>query len=299
MKKEELVKYIDDIQPDAYMETRLKANLKCGKSNTVKFKKVISTVTSLCLVAALVVGAGFYGKAPSNIVSEKNDTAGNNILPDMADAFIIVANAKDYKGEATVANKTLQVDEAYPYGVHLKFFDVSSMSDSEKKSLVQKMHNELSTYVGEEGFVMGGSTVVTTDKVYMVICSVNEFRFIIQQDKTLKSINVKNTSPYGQMVYSSGKREFSAPLHGNDITVDGEKFDPSVAGFYWDYTDELISALEDNPDTPFSAFDDTITFTLEYTDGSKSIGVVELDFDTYGNAAAVCKKYENQKVGER
>ena len=88
-------------------------------------------------------------------------------------------------------------------------------------------------------------------------------------------------------------------MHGDDKTVNGEEFDPTTAGFYWDYTDKLISALEQNPNTPFSTFNDVITFTLEYTDGSKSVGVVELNFDTYGNAAAVCKKYENQKAGER
>lgn len=31
MKKEELVKYIDDIQPDLYMETRLKAKIADSK----------------------------------------------------------------------------------------------------------------------------------------------------------------------------------------------------------------------------------------------------------------------------
>lgn len=298
MKKEDLVKYIDGIQPDAYMKTRLKSKLAEGKTNTVKPKKIVRSVTALCLAAALVVGVGMYGKVTDNADGGKADTTGNSIMPDIMDAFIIVASAGDYQGAATIAAQPLEVNEAYPYGVHLKIFDVSEMSDSEKKSLVQKMHNELSVYVGEEDFVMGGSTVVATDKVYMVICSVNEFRFVIQPDKTLKSINVKNTSPYGQMVYSSGKPQFSAPLHGNDITVNGEDFDPSVAGFYWDYTDELVGILEENPDTPFSAFNDVITFTLEYTDGSKSIGVVELNFDTYGNAAAVCKKYENQKVGD-
>lgn len=297
MKKEELVKYIDDIQPDLYMKTRLKAKIADSKNSKVKPRTLISSVTALCIVAALVVGTGFYGKVKNNADGGKDNTIVNGIVPDIMDAFIIVASAEEFKGEATAVTKTLEVDEAYPCGVHFKIFDVTGMNDSEKKSLVQKMNNELKVYAGEEGFVSGGSTVVATDKLYMVICSVNEFRFVIQQDKTLKSINVKNTSPYGQMVYSSGKREFSAPLHGADITVYGDEFDPLTAGFYWDYTDELVSALEENPDTPFSTFNDVITFTLEYTDGSESVGVVELNFDTYGNAAALCKKYESRKAG--
>lgn len=297
MKKEDLVKYIDGIQPDLYMQSRLKAKIADGKQSIFKPKKFISSVTALCLVAALVVGAGFYGKVTDNVDDSKANTIGNGIMSDIMQAFIIVASAEDYKGEATVVTKTLEVDEAYPYGVYFKTYDVNGMSETDKKDLLHKMNDELNTYADKEDFSFGRSSIVATDKLYMVICSVNEFRFVIQQDKTLKSINVKNTSPYGQMVYSSGKREFSAPLHGADITVNSEEFDPMTAGFYWDYTDKLISALEENPDTPFSAFDDVITFTLEYTDGSKSIGVVELNFDTYGNAAAVCKKYANQRAG--
>ena len=298
MKKEDLVKYIDDIQPDLYMETRLKSKIAENKTTTVKPKKIVSCVTALCLVAALVVGAGFFGKTPDDIDGGKTDVTADSILPDIMDAFIIVAGAEDYHSAATVAAQPLEVDEAYPYGVYFKTYDVNGMSEVDKESLLYKMNDELNTYAGKEDFAFGRSSIVATDKLYMVICSINEFRFIIQQDKTLKSINVKNTSPYGQIVYSSGKREFSGPLHGDDITVNGEEFDPTIGGFYWDYTDELISALEENPDTPFSAFDDVITFTLEYTDGSESVGVVELNFDAYGNAAAVCKKYESKKAGD-
>lgn len=298
MKKEELVKYIDDIQPDLYMKTRLKSKIAESKTSTIKPKKIIGSVTALCLVTALVLGTGLYGRTPNNAVSEKDNTIVNGIVLDIMDAFIIVASAEDFKGEATIVTKTLEVDDAYPYGVYFKTYDVNGMSETEKNGLLHKMNDELNSYADKEDFSFGRSSIVATDKLYMVICSVNEFRFVIQQDKTLKSINVKNTSPYGQMVFSSGKRDFSAPLHGDDITVNGEEFDPTTAGFYWDYTDEIISAFEENPNTPFSTFNDVITFTLEYTDGSKSVGIVELNFDTYGNAAAVCKKYENRKAGD-
>ena len=298
MKKEELVKYIDDIQPDLYMETRLKAKIAESKKSKVKPRTLISSVTALCIVAALVLGTGLYGKVQNNADDPKNDVTSDSILTDIMGAFIVVASAEDFKGEATVVTKTLEVDEAYPYGVYFKTYDVNGMSETEKNSMLHKMNDELNSYADKEDFSFGRSSIVATDKLYMVICSVNEFRFVIQQDKTLKSINVKNTSPYGQMVFSSGKRDFSAPLHGDDITVNGEEFDPTTAGFYWDYTDKLISALEQNPNTPFSTFNDVITFTLEYTDGSKSVGIVELNFDTYGNAAAVCKKYESRKAGD-
>ncbi len=297
MKKEELIEYIDGIQPDTYMKTRLKSKIVDSKPNTIKPKKFIRCITALCLAAALFVGAGVYGNVTQDINGGKDGTQGNSILPDIMEAFIVVASATDKNGEATAVTKTLEVDESYPYGVYFKTYDVRGISETEKNSLLRKMNDELNCYAGKEDFVFGRSSIVATDTIYMVICSINEFRFDIQPDKNVKSINVKNTSSYGQMVYSYGKPDFSAPLCGDDITVCGEEFDPRTSGFYWDYTDELVNVLEKNPDTPFSAFNDVITFTVEFIDGSKYVGVVELNFDTYGNAAAVCKKYENQKVG--
>lgn len=297
MKKEELIKYIDDIQPDLYMKTRLKTKIVGSKPGTIRPKKLISCITVLCLVISLVVGVGIYGRVTENDEVGNSDTTSSSLLPDIMGSFIVVASAAEPNKGETAATKALEVDKAYPYGVYFKVVDVRTMSEAQKESLLEEMNDELNIYAGKENFAFGRSSIVATDTVYMVICSVNEFRFDIQQDKTLKTINVKNASPFGQMVYSSGKRDFSAPLSGADITVIGEDFDQTTAGFYWDYTDELVGALEENPDTPFSAFDDVITFTVEFTDGSKSVGVVELNFDTYGNAAAVCKKYESQKAG--
>ncbi len=297
MKKEELIEYIDGIQPDTYMKTRLCAKVINSENLYRKKFRKVKSIISLCLVAAIVFGVGVIRKVPAEVVDGNSDITQNTPVMDILQPFIMVASAADAENKEEKATTALELNKAYPCGVHLRIFDVSGMSETQKKNLVKKMNNELNLYAGKEGFVIGGSSVVTTDKLYMVICSVNEFRLDIQPDKTLKSINVKNTSPYGQMVYSPHKPSFSVPLHGRDITVQGDEFDSATAGFYWDYTDELVKTLEDNPDTPFSAFDDVITFTVEYTDGSKSVGVVELSFDTYGNAAAICKEYEHRKGG--
>lgn len=296
MKKEEFVEYIDGIQPDLYMKSRLKAKIETGRPNTLRLKKYLKCIAALCLAVVLVI---VVSGNVSNEADNDDGTQASGILPDIMQAFIVVASASDAQGEVAVATKMLEVDEAYPYGVYFKTYDVTGMTEPQKYSLLKKMNNELAdTYSGKEDFSFGRSSIVATDKIYMVICSMNEFRFNIQPNKTVKSINVKNTSAYGQMIFSSGKRDFSAALNGSDITVSGEEFDPMTAGFYWDYTDELVNVLEENPDTPFSVFNDAITFTLEYTDGSKQVGVVELNFDTDGNAAAVCKKYEHQKAGD-
>ena len=94
------------------------------------------------------------------------------------------------------------------------------------------------------------------------------------------------------MVYNINKPAFDAPKYGNDITITGEDFDFEESSFYWDHTEEMEKAFDENINTPFSTFNDTITFMVEYNDGSKAIGVVDLVFDDSGNATAVCKNYD-------
>ena len=94
------------------------------------------------------------------------------------------------------------------------------------------------------------------------------------------------------MVYNANQPSFDAPQHGNDFTIPAEEYNFDGGSFYWDFTEELKKAFDENINTPFSTFNDTITFTVEYTDGSKAIGVVDLVFDDDGNASAVCKNYD-------
>ena len=105
-------------------------------------------------------------------------------------------------------------------------------------------------------------------------------------------MTVTNESEYGEMVFDPHKPSFNAPEHGHSITISGEDFDCTTSGFYWNTNEEAVKAIEQNINLPFSAFNDTITFTAEYIDGSKATAVVELNFDTSGDATAVCKSYK-------
>lgn len=295
MKKEEFKKVIDKIQPDIHMKTRLKTKLFISR----KPHRFIRSITALCLAVAVIFSAVLFVQPQLPDNGEISEASSQNFLPNIMKAFIVIAGAADFENGKTVsANKTLELNEEYPYGVHLKIVDIRELSNTEKENILNELNNKLSEYVDNKDFSMGISYTCGTEKYYLSQCSINEFKLDLENEENIKSVNVKNTSIYGKMVYDVHKLVFKAPEQGNDITISGEDFDCENSGFYWDHTEEMEKALDKNINLPFSAFNDTITFTVDYIDGSKAIGVVELRFDDSGSATAVCKNYEYQKAGD-
>lgn len=299
MKKEELIQAVDSIQPDIYMKTRLKAKVSASKPRRINPSKLTKCITALCLAAAVISGAWFAEKETPLSGENESEVSSENIVPEIMKAFIVVASAADETGKSpSTANRTLELHEEYPYGVHLKLVDIRGLSDSQKKKILNELSNELTEYCDDKNFSKGRCCTVGTENYYLSQCSVNEFKLDLEENDNIKSVNVKNTSPYGQIVYAVNKPTFNAPEHGNDITVSGDEFDCETSGFYWDHTAEMEKAFEENISTPFSTFDDTITFTVEYNDGAKAIGVVQIKFDSSGNATAVCRSYKYERAGD-
>lgn len=302
MKKDDFKKSIDNINPDAYMGNRLKAKIT---TNTVPVKRnryVTLSIVSFCLAFAIIFGLGFISQTQTP-APQQNTT--ENTIPQnkTVNAFIMVASAANSEStETAIQNKTLELNEEYPYEVYLKVRDVRGLSDLETSKIENELDDVFNKYCAEKKFDTGKAELCVSENIIMTVCTFNEFKLDLENTENIKSINVKNTSKYGQMVYDTNKPTFNAPEHGNFINIgwehgnnlsaNGEDFDFEKSSFYWIHTEEMEKAFEENINTPFSTFNDTITFTVEYKDGSKAIGVVDLVFDDNGNATAVCKNYD-------
>ncbi len=294
MKKDDFKKSIDNINPDAYMGNRLKAKITTNTVPVKRNRQVTLSIVSFCLAFAIIFGVGFISQ-PQTPAPQQNTT--ENTIPQnkTVNAFIMVASAANTEStetETATVNKTLELNEEYPYEVYLEVKDVKGLSDVEISETVKEMSDVLNRYCVEKNFHTGRAMVCSSENVVLTQCAFNEFKLDLKDTKDVKSVNVKNTSKYSQMVYNINKPAFDVPKYGNDITITGEDFDFEESSFYWDHTEELEKAFDENINTPFSTFNDTITFTVEYNDGSKAIGVVDLVFDDSGNATAVCKNYD-------
>jgi|GEM_PF-2878917 len=302
MKKDDFKKSIDNINPDAYMGNRLKAKITTNTVPVKRNRQVTLSIVSFCLAFAIIFGVGFISQ-PQTPAPQQNTT--ENTIPQnkTVNAFIMVASAAySESNETATVNKTLELNEEYPYEVYLKVRDIRGLSDAETLKIENELEDIFNKYCAEKKFDTGKAELCVSENIIMTVCTFNEFKLDLEDTENIKLINVKNTSKYGQMVYNTNKPTFNAPEHGNFINIglehgnnlsaNGEDFDFEKSSFYWSHTEEMEKAFEENINTPYSTFNDTITFTIEYNDGSKAIGVVELVFDDSGNATAVCKNYD-------
>lgn len=293
MKKDDLRKSIDNINPDAYLGNRLKSKITAVNVPATNYKRITAGIISACLVFAIIVAVGF-GSMPATELDIPQNIA-EKIAPqkETVEAFIMVAGASD-REDIAVATETrlLETNEEYPYEVYLSVRNVCGLSDEERSTVIKDTKTVFERYCQEKNFCIGRAEVCGTDNIVLVQCAFNDFKLSVDDTETVKSVSVKNTSPYGQMVYNVNRPVFNAPKHGNEITVDGADFDFQEGIFYWDHTAEMEKAFDENINTPYSTFNDTITFTVEYKDGSKLIGIVDLIFDDSGNATAVCRSYD-------
>ena len=291
MKKDDFKKSIDNINPDAYMGNRLKSKITTDmpiRNN----RRVTVSITAFCLAFAIIFGVAFL--TPPTSPTGQTTTNNSGVESKKINPFIIVASAAEAESEEAVTeNKVLELNEEYPYEMYLKVKDTSNLSDEQKGEYVLDLAEDFEEYgLTEKVFDTARAMVCSTENIALIQYAFNDFKLDLENIENVKSINVKNTSKYGQMVHQYNSPKFGGPEHGNDITINSKDYDFEKSSFYWDHTEEMEKAFNENINTPFSTFNDTITFTVEYNDGSKAIGVVDLVFDDSGNAKVVCRNYD-------
>ncbi len=293
MKKDEFKKSIDSINPDAYMGNRIKAKINSDLSVRSN-RRVTVSITAFCLAFAIVFGVGFITQPTIAPTTTQQNTTKNEITQNKRiNPFIMVASAANAESSAVATeNKVLELNEEYPYKMYLEVRDISGVSDEEKTKNVSIELEIFKEKLENVDFYRGMTYINEYENIALGVYIFNDFKLDLKDTENIKSINVKNNSKYGEMVFNENKPVFNAPEHGNDITISGEDFDFEKSSFYWDCTEKVEKAFNENINTPFSTFNDTITFTVEYNDGSKAVGVVDLVFDDSGNAKVVCRNYD-------
>ena len=146
----------------------------------------------------------------------------------------------------------LELNEEYPYEMYLKVKDTTNLSDEQKGEYVLDLAEDFEEYgLTEKVFDTARAMVCSTENIALIQYAFNDFKFDLENIENAKSINVKNTSKYGQMVHHYNLPKFGAPEHGNDITINSKDFDFEKSSFYWDHTEEMEKAFNENINTPF------------------------------------------------
>ena len=293
MKKDNLKKAINSINPDVYMDNRLKVKIFSDTIPAKKNKQIVKSITALCLAFAIIFGIGIL--SPTQKPSPQQAPTGNTVRQNkIAKPFIMIANAANTEStELTAEHKILELNKEYPYEVFLEVKDIRGFTNDEISKTVKEMDDIFKRYCTGNNFDTAKATVCSTENIVLSQCSLNSFKLNFENTENIKTINIKNTSKYGHMAYIvNNNPDFNMHKRGNNFTINGTDFDFEEDCFYWDHTEEMEKAYDKNINTAFSTFNDTITFTVEYTDGSKAIGIVDLVFDDNGSAVARCKDYD-------
>lgn len=298
MNKDDLIKSFDIIEPDPYMKTRLKAKSIPKKTHSGAWGKIAAGVLALSLVLAIMLG--LYPSSPTVAQTTDGQTQTSQQNLRQISPFIMVAGAVESEN-APSEKKTLKLNEEFPFVYKISVMDIRGMSESEKQKELKKLSNTFedtvinsssSQFESAQGCIRGGfENIIFTE----VMC--NKIVLDIKDKENLKLINVKNSTEWGYIAYDAPlnfeEAEESGMLtipHGKDITITADKYNDSN-GFLWRNSDKLDNAINDNPDILLSTFKDTITFTVEYIDGTKEVGVIDVTFDDDGNGTFTLKEY--------
>ena len=202
MKKDDLKKSIDNINPDAYMGNRLKAKITTNTVPVKRNRQVTLSITAFCLAFAIIFGVGFFVPQPDENTTKQQSTTGHIATQNKkVNPFIMVASAANSESTETVTvNKTLELNEEYPYEVYLKVRDIRGLSDAETLKIENELDDVFNKYCAEKKFDTGSAELCVKENIIMTICTFNEFKLDLDDTENIKSINVKNTSKYGQMV---------------------------------------------------------------------------------------------------
>ena len=208
--------------------------------------------------------------------------------------FIMVASAIEAEAEF----KTLNLNDAFPFAYKISLIDVRGMNKSDRDKIYLNERDSAIDYseaVGNSRVTVRGSG----ENVILTEYYANYIKLDLKNIENVKSITAKTSTKWGQIEYYDTKlieteieKGNTTPIpHGQEITISAEQYHNDCEGFSWKNTAEMTQAIDENPDTPLSMYSDTITFTVEYKDGSKEVGLIDVVFDDEGNGSFISREY--------
>lgn len=294
MKYDEFKNSIDCITPDAHFQTRLKAKVESNQRKIKKSKKpVILGLVSVMVLAVVVTGLG----ANDLIGTNKIITQSSNVESDemkTACKTVMLVYAKDGK----TSEKPLQLDVETPLDYTIKAVDIRNKSDEEIEQLREQL-NESNSQISADGVLSFRHSTERLDNVLVQQKSFNSFSLNIKNPENVEQIILQTNTKYWLLCYTDFRDNVDLQdkfPRGQKLTLDGKTFteilkassEKGYDNFYVElnHSDSLCSAINDNPDIDYKAFNDTLKFTVSYKDGSLEQSIINISLDDSGKLYA-------------
>lgn len=293
--KKEYKQIFDKIGPKQELENKvLDFQTTANKRIAFSPKKIIA----LAAVIAIMITGGSFGAyqlsiRPLNIPGNTINSTDNHLISNST--FTIVAYANDDK-----IVKSLDKNISVPLDYQILYKDIRGLSEDEIERLMDEFDFKDYDMGGANSF-LGMSERL--ENVLLSVCMWNYFDLEIDDIENVQNIKISNDSDYGEveivsydMDYNDDGTETNIDLdesirnkyiRGKSISISGERYEKSKRlGLYpqinWKMSDKLYETIDNNPDFDISSVSDTVTFVLEYKDGSTAQSKMQINFGTDG-----------------
>ena len=255
-------------------------------------RKTILTVTATGLCLALVLAAvGVFWNAPADVndptqptISMENPTTAPT-QPETTEPLAPPTEPKVYY----LSNKVSQVSQQYllegvsiPVGGQIRVRRFNGLSEEERKQAIREEQAIYDAYQAENySEYLGGSGSVDTSSNIMITCMLNGSICLEFADRDhVAGVDLENVWGNGlaggymcyteTTTYGEGENQVTFPAGSMRYMV------------FWSIPDAVKQKLTVNPNMRFSEISDSITITVNYSNGARQTLIVDVTVDDNG-----------------
>ena len=282
----------------------INSKIQNKESKVVKMKRMNFKALAGVALCAVVLVAGIVG---GQSISAKTDIVANNpTVSRKANEYlstltggVLIAYAND---EGVRETKPLELGAKTPLEYSLEVIDTRGWSEKEIQDKLNELRKTNMKYADSIN-IDGADTIrfgtELKDNVIIRKAIVNTFS-IKADPSQVKSVRLQNKTDYWKLVYHDLREDVELQdsfIKGNDLFINSDDFEAMMIAckningrdyfeINLDHDMPLCDAIDKNPDIDLSTFDDTLTFTVEYKDGTKAVSVINIGLDKDGNLIA-------------
>lgn len=280
-----------------------------------KKRRAIGITTSLCcicLVALLGLGMWqsemFAGLPPATlddsiVVGDKdyinpdestqqpNESTPTVGLHKAESTFVLLCATTD-----NTSKEKLQENILTPFKTEIRIRNIAGMSDVQLLEIIEEEDayaKQLNaTYPGEVGYGRWRRENV-------IISTINTGRFVVQfkNQDTVSKIRISasdkgilNVFPKAPGCVCTTNGNMTIALDKDGIEEICAKTTSGGVELHWQISSKLADLIDENPTNALSEYSDTLTFTVEHSDGRTEVAIVDMTFDDNGQVYAVLRE---------
>lgn len=294
----------------------------------IKIAPIVAMVACLAIFVTGLFAGGVFKQEPN--VIDKTPVVTEKEKTDFKDrtGFVMVAYADEME-ELEIVEDINNLEPSTPFICQIGAVDIKGKSQKETDEIVQEIRDKYQYVegeyeIGKVHFCMSTNTDIYNDAViYEAYCGNFNFDIDAETVKNVKEIRVTNNNKeYGCVVITANdvwynddltlkndgidynKSVYLSNAYDKFVALSGERYKKcyelgedfggikAYFGVSWTINDGLYKALNENPNFDLSQIKDTITFEVEFNDGTISKSVIDIAFSKDGKMHAVGGSYD-------